>query len=136
MSEPVYQVLVSRILRLYNPRTAIPWEVPGSFRRAVSKADSITKYEDEPFRSDEYHLGRIRFFCDQITAEETIEPVEIDNYFDPMGPSSGIVVIDGHHRLIAADLTKLIKIPVCYAGLVDGIRWLTGRRRTIPEDWQ
>lgn len=139
----VYQVLVTRLLRCYNPKATLRWNVeptellnvPGYFRDAVLITPPISEYVGDYYRSDKYHLGRIHYFCNQITAKRPIEAIEIDNIFSSSGRSVGPVVLDGHHRLIAADLMKLCQIPASYGGLVDGIDWLTGRQRGIPENW-
>ncbi len=123
------RVLVHRLLRLYNPWKGIELERPRFFI-SVMRADPIEQYSEHGYEG--YDPGRVRYLLDKILGGWTPDPIEIDNYFS-YGRFSGLALLDGHHRLIAAHYARLKTIPAIVGGWVALSEWLCGTRRTMPE---
>lgn len=123
--------LLSRLLEFYDPEMALLGKHIST--EQVDKAKPIARYVDSWDRKPtaRWHLGRIKFFLDKFRNAEKIDPIEVDNevWRDQL---YGPVVIDGHHRLIAAKLAGKQKIDCHYAGRVDFLRYLTGKRQKTP----
>lgn len=130
--DQVDQVLVRRVLRLYNP-----WEhlqIP-SEGFATTMLEYLTQetYLDGYQRTDDYHYGRVRFLMKVLLEGKPLEPIELDNRWVGTSPA-GLLVIDGHHRLIAAALLKVPTIPASYSGWTEILSYLKGERKTSPVD--
>ena len=83
---------------------------------------------------DDWHIGRARFFYDQLLAGDTLDPISLDNVCNGSHIYAMPVVIDGHHRLGASLLAGVPTIPAYYGGRTDLLSYLTGRRKTCPID--
>jgi len=114
---------MDRLLAVYDPWGALGVPRDG-FEEAIWQAVPISEHVHPLGRRDDYHPGRVRYFRE---IPEAITPIEIDNFFPGLSIGSGeIVVVDGHHRLIAAVYLQWPWIAAEYAGLVDLGLWLAG----------
>ncbi len=116
-----------RLVELYDP-----WrELDVTKAQVIKHGRQRKKYSAR--RSRNYDLGRINFFARQYAEGEKVEPIILDNvcYAGCIYPTP--VLVDGHHRLCAAHLTGMQKIPSSYSGRLDLLDYLKGRRKTKPE---
>ena len=120
-------IIADRLLEYYDP-----W-----FCLDVTPQDAATphyplvhEHQSYDLRDKDYHLGRITYFRDLLLDGAALDPIDIDNDWDLGCP----IVVDGHHRLCAAILAKVPTIPAQYGGRVDFLRYLTGARKTKPEE--
>lgn len=87
-------------------------------------------YEDERFRDEKYHIGRVLWFAELLlTDEELVSPVEIDNVCDRSHIYPIPVILDGYHRIAAAVFAQRPTIRAHYGGRVDVLRYLEGKGR-------
>lgn len=136
MSDGIDLVIATRLWRLYRNEWA------DDLRKGLT-AKSILVHPPQPeFREDAprwfdtpeerlWDLGRIRYFYDQIKAGQKIDPIDVDNQCSHGRVHPVPIVLDGHHRLIAAVVARA-RIPVSYGGRVDLLDYLTGKRRHPP----
>ncbi len=121
------KILVERLLKYYNPFLNLginwyryhdhTWE-PVEFRKPYD-------------RDEDWHYGRVAFFVQILEAGRSVEPLEIDMYWH--GSSvTGLALLDGHHRLCAAEITKTRTLPAHVGGVVSIIEWLTGVHDRAP----
>lgn len=126
------QVLVQRLVSFYEPFAQLGITRDGYF---ASKWDPVTTYVRDPERfrlSSEWHYGRIEHFVRELREGRVLEPLEVDMSWS--GAScTGIVLVDGHHRLCAADISELTAVPASCSGIVDIIDWLKGYHHNTPE---
>lgn len=80
-----------------------------------------------------YHAPRVLAFVFRLRAGEQLDPITFDNSFDRWS-LTGLVLIDGHHRLIAAAVTRHTTVSCSYSGRVDLLEWLEGKRRLRPPE--
>jgi len=128
----VDQVLVPRVLRLYNPWRHLNIE-SGGFARTMQDYPIQSTYLDGFQRTDDYDYGRVRHLMDEMQVGKEPEPIELDNSWMGTTPT-GLLVVDGHHRLMAAALLKRRFIPALYSGWTDVLDWLKGQRKSCPFD--
>jgi hypothetical protein len=81
-----------------------------------------------------WHWGRIRYFYEMLRSGEALDPIVLDNKCANGHVYPILVLVDGHHRLCAADLAEAQTIPVLYSGRVDLLKWLEGKRAKRPEE--
>ena len=130
-----HSVLVGRLLRHYDP-------FPQLFARRptlamVQKSPVVNgrvAVPDFEIPSDAWERGRIRYFMALYETGQHVDPIELDWKWGQFAPVS-LVLLDGHHRLCAASLVKLTRIPVSYGGPVDFLDYLTGERRSVPRGY-
>ena len=125
----ISQVHIVRVLEWYDPFTALDLEqgqLQDVFTVPVIREPHLLVWGQEWSAAE--HLGRIRFFVED---PDQIDPIEIDNMWDGDRPS-GLLVVDGHHRLLAAHRLGWGKISCTYGGWVDVLEYLTGERETCP----
>lgn len=129
-------VIASRLWRLYHPQNAWAATFNGLTPVALQEVAPIAEYLDPAHRSLDdraWDLGRIRFFYDELGRGADLEPIDVDNVCDGGRIYPIPIVLDGHHRLIAAVLRRR-RIRVEYGGRVDLLDYLKGQRRRPPLD--
>jgi hypothetical protein len=89
----VNHLLVRRLVRLYNPWTAIGLAPDFTW---LESATPVSVFKPELVMDDErdmeYHKGRVKFFIDHLQKGLDLEPIEVDNACDgslPTGLPSG-----------------------------------------------
>jgi len=125
------EIIVSRLLKIYDP-----WDM---FRHnSVLNKEIVYEYIPQEYIPEEerewnnvvdsaknYDYGRIHFFANKSTCD----PIDLE-FID-------YVLLDGHHRVMAWDLTKKETIPCNYSGNEDLLTYLTGASDIDPlEDTQ
>lgn len=124
-------IIVQRLIKHYNPYTPLGLRRERFFEK---KWRPRTKFIDDKDRSPDeaWHYGRIAHFVNEIRKGNKLDEIIVDmNWF---GIScTGIAVIDGHHRLCAADIAGAERIPASVGGIVDIIQWLAGIHDNAPE---
>lgn len=124
---PVEQVIVQRVIRLYDW-----WMDSLYFGR---RASDFRRYEPKGFMSEvnrpydlAWNLGRVHALMRRIERGQRIDPIEIDS-----DSRSEVFLHDGHHRLAAAHVLHVERIPAYYRGReTDLLAYLIGDRRTRP----
>ena len=99
------------------------------------------EFVDEASRESlvSYDARRVRYFIERLRAGLPIDPISVESrayqyrVCSPVGWGPPYVD-DGHHRFVAAVLTKTERIPATFGGLVTTINWLTGKRNTLPPE--
>lgn len=93
--------------------------------------------EEEPYggsenvmhqsRSKEWHISRILYF---VNHPEEICGIEVDNFFNGFSIEPVPVIVDGHHRFLAAVWLykegRMTSISSHYSGYVDLFNYLSG----------
>ncbi len=87
---------------------------------------------ERPVEDDPWHLGRVRYFFDQLQAGKKLDPICVDNMCDAGHIYAVPVIIDGRHRLVASHLAGVRTIAASYGGRVDLRDYLIGLRKTQP----
>lgn len=134
--DPYSKVLVARLWELYAwPERGLPMQ-----KMTIQKlltyptqpvyVSDVARTRKQPKRSWDY--GRIRFFYEELLANKTLDAIEVDNQCDFGHIYPVPVLLDGHHRLAASHLAGARIILVSYAGRIDLLRYLTGKRKTCP----
>lgn len=80
-----------------------------------------------------YSTQRIRYFRDLFLENKKVTPIEVDNNWSRWRPT-GLVLVDGHHRLCGAILARSVHVDVSYSGAEDALTWLKGES-TNPPNW-
>lgn len=131
-----HRVIVARLWDLYAwPERMLPM-------RAMT-VDKLLRYRSQPvYVSDDartrkqptraWDYGRIRFFYEQLLGGMKLDAIEVDNECNWGRIYPVPILLDGHHRLAASHLAGARIIYVSYAGRVDLLRYLMGRRKTCP----
>jgi hypothetical protein len=124
--------LVGRLNRLYRWPESL---YLGKALKDLEGVRPVVNFEPEDKRPDDkgWHLGRVKFFVNQLQRGLKLRPITIDCNCYGMHVSVEPIVIDGHHRLAAATFVKARRIPVSFSGRVDLRDYLTGKRRTLPD---
>lgn len=94
---------------------------------------------DLPGLASGWDLGRIRWFVEEIERGAALDPIELESqsfqyrigYPVVWGPPT---VQDGNHRLAAAAIVGLERIPSTFGGPLTTLRWLEGKRKTPPPE--
>lgn len=122
------RILVARLLEFYDPLSALGLE-PGDGSCELVWPPRKTPIAWGKIRTTRrVHLARVRWF---VESPELIDPIWVDN--DTAGGWFGTpIVTDGHHRLLAAIRLGWERIPAEYSGVVAGLRYLQGRKKTSP----
>lgn len=81
----------------------------------------------------DWDCGRVRFFIDCIKANKRLRPIEVDNECAHGAILPRPIVLDGHHRLVAARALQVPLIAVHYGGRIDVLDYLTGKTDKAPE---
>ena len=125
----MHSILVERALQFICPYA--PLEI--SRRMYYRSKWTPERFQPDAVRPNEpwWHLGRIEFFVREIREGRPLDPISIDMRWNHMSPT-GLVLIDGHHRLCAADIMGVTRIPCEYGGLVDTLTWLEGQSDRAP----
>jgi hypothetical protein len=121
----IYNVIVDRLLRVYDPLDALRLPDIEEVKNLVSKAVPEAFYAHHGARDPDYDVGRIRYFVDVLRADGFMDPIKINNDW-AMNKFAGVVLVDGHHRLLGAYFAGAETIPAQYAGIVNVLDWLTG----------
>lgn len=91
------------------------------------------KYPCKENKSTNWHIGRIIYF---INHPEEIKDIEIDNMCNGMYICPIPIIVDGHHRFMAAmwlnSQGKMDKIHCMYGGREDVLDYLTGNIDKCP----
>lgn len=121
--------MVARLLEFYDPYSPLDL-----WREAFFEHDwKPRRYSPERERKNaQWHYGRIEYFVRRFKRGSKIEPIEVDMTWCRHS-CTGLVVLDGHHRLCAADLAGVTEIPADCGGVVEVIHWLEGRHDHRPE---
>jgi hypothetical protein len=128
--ENLDMVLVNRLLRFYDPYVALGLDAEGvvrDLRKHPSRKTPI-RWSGERLVSRRQHVARIRFFVEN---PDRIDAIALDNavrggwFCEP-------IVVDGHHRLIAALILRRRRIPASYSGLNSTLDYLVGKIRREP----
>lgn len=123
----VDHVLTGRLKQSYWPA----WLQLLTLARVLGTEPREFCHEDLRASDSGYDAGRIHFLLRQIKAREPLDPIEIDTSWYNHSPV-GIIVIDGHHRLVAAVLARKRRIPASVGGLVKARDWLVGESPVCP----
>ena len=119
-------IFINRLLKIYNPWYPLDLDHEIDF----SKIRLVRNYRE--IRSKSYSLGRIKYLIRKIKTDCWVpDAIEIDNIWSG-GCPCGVIIIDGHHRVIAAFLAGLKTIECTYSGDLDILNWMTGRVSKIP----
>ena len=140
----VDSILVSRLKRFIDPFNVLFLEEESPLNMKVRQIKvqypAVSNYvapelrwEFKKLSSQVWHIGRVRYFIDQLEAGKQLDPIDVDNACD-RGFIYQPILVDGHHRFCAAILVGKRRIPVHYSGRMDTLRWLTGARRNAPGD--
>jgi hypothetical protein len=130
----VDSILVRRLQAVYWPgwcRTIV--ERPAKVL-AATPVHQFCEHGSRPDQTDHpFHLGRVRYFLDELQRGAAIAPIDVDQIVFPTrgGPPSWgpPCVLDGHHRFMAAVLARTRRIPASCSGLCTSIDWLKGVMR-------
>lgn len=121
------QVLTGRLTQWYYP----PWLRRFTLEHVLRSRPREFEHETTRMHDRGYDAGRIHFLLLQLRSGAELTPIELDMSWH--GSSvTGLVVIDGHHRLVAHVLGRKRHIPASVSGLVSMIEWLRGERRKCP----
>jgi hypothetical protein len=117
------KLIVARLWTLYEwPEWNLPMQ-----KMTIQK---LLRYRSQPqYVSDvertrkqpelRWDYGRIRFFYERLLANETLEPIDVDNCCDYGHIYAEPILLDGHHRLAAqafsADCSDVNVRSVCGA---------------------
>jgi hypothetical protein len=129
-------LLVERLWELYPwpewklPMRGMTVEKLLNYRARPKYVSDVTRTIKQPPRAWDY--GRIRFFYEEVLAGRALDPVEVDNVCEGGRIYPIPALNDGHHRLAGSHLAGARTIRAFYAGRVDLLRYLTGRRKTCP----
>lgn len=128
-------VLVQRLIKHYNPYRPLGISkkrfLAGKFRpRAKFIPDNDR--DDKIAKDLNWHYGRVAHFVNAIRKGHKIEKIEVDMKWHNSW-CCGLDVLDGHHRLCAADIAGAERIPASVGGIVDIIEWLAGIHDNAPE---
>jgi hypothetical protein len=111
-----HQIYIDKFLNYYDPFSALDLDTDLS----LDGVEPLVEYQTHLHtcqRDKTYHLRRIRFFVEELRRND-LDPIEIDNQGDTVA-SMWPVLIDGHHRLIAAILEHQEMIWCTYGGRLD-----------------
>lgn len=130
----VDKLLVDRLTSLYTPanRLASLGEATLTECRAARVRACYEHEESIERHSRSWHLGRVRYFVEELERGAGLTPIVVDNLCSNGRIYPEPIVIDGHHRLIASKLTGAPIILAEYSGRIDLLRYLTGHRKTCP----
>ena len=133
----IYNILTERLVELWYPSTS-EFVVPlgkltlAKAMKFKARPDFVEDSTDKRPRS--WHYGRVRFFVEEILAGKQLDPIDIDNECEGMLIYPRPTVNDGNHRLVAHHLTKRPTICAYYGGRTDLLKYLIGKRKTVPKD--
>ena len=89
-------------------------------------------YKHPPkMQTKEYHIKRVLWF---VQHPEEIKDIEIDNLFHDRWILPSCVVVDGNHRLMAAKVLGINRIPIIYCGRLDILDYLLGNVDSMPDE--
>lgn len=130
-------ILVARLKQVYWP----DWLAAYYKRHDPRKSGPVCPYLDEQSRGGRrgYDVQRTRFFLREIENGIDLEPILVESRCFQYRVGSPISwgnpeVTDGHHRYVAAVLSRMKNIRVSFGGLVDHLRWLKGEIDEIEEE--
>ena len=132
------EILVDRLVATYEWPNDDPQSAP--FRRLTLEEvlghRPVAAYLDDHSRivDEAWHIGRVRFFYDELRAGRVLDPISIDNRCDRGHIYPEPILLDGHHRLAASVIAGSRTILAWYGGRLDLLAYLTGGRRTCPSD--
>jgi hypothetical protein len=127
-------ILVDRFVDLYDPLGHVGLEDAdlADIQDILPVAACIDRAVLRKCPSRRKDLGRVRYFLEVLLAGGAIDAIEVDNETS-LYAIGGPVLIDGHHRLIAAWLAGRRRVSCRYSGRVDILRWLKGKGKK-PRD--
>lgn len=128
-------VLVSRLCEVYWPVWMRNYYARHDPRRPGPVSDFVP--DDKRTRRRGYDVQRVRFFLNAIRQRRKLEPIQVESscaqYRIGTPPAWGPPqVVDGHHRFVAAVLSKKRRIAVSFGGVVDDLKWLRGDTNKKP----
>lgn len=132
-----HNILINRLCGLYGwPRS---WDHSPFSKLTVRKLSgyvAVKEYLPDETRvvQEAWHIGRVRYFYEELLAGRPIDPISIDNVCHSGRIYAEPVVLDGHHRLAGSVLAKARTIRAWYGGRIDLLNYLTGKRRKCPSD--
>lgn len=122
-------------------------------RRMVMRHRARAEYLDGPARTEAmsatdlrkliqrsgWDLGRVRHFVERVESGDVLDPIELESVSYQARPGSPLAwgppgIMDGNHRLAAAAILGLERIPATFGGPLTTLKWLTGARRTPPPE--
>jgi len=131
--DPVYYIIVNRLAQFYDAAERLGLGTITD--EEVMAAPIQSHWRTEVYGDDgrAWHLGRIHYLAEGMWSGLPMEPIELDNdcTYETIGPP---VIIDGHHRFLAAQLANAHAIPATYGGRCDILNYLRGKRKTAPKD--
>jgi hypothetical protein len=101
-------------------------ELIGAMPNAVPVAGHVP-YSSRDFA---YHVGRVKHFIESGIPS----PIVLDNVCGRGSIYPVPVLLDGHHRFLAAMERYDEFIPCHYGGRTDLLLWLTGESDDLPDD--
>lgn len=127
MPDDTHRILLNRLRQFYWPG----WLNRLTLTRVLRSRPR--QFESEQLRVYDrgYDAGRVHFLMRQLHKRRGLDPIEIDTTWHGNSPV-GLVVTDGHHRLVAAVLAGRQSVRASVSGLVDMRRWLTGDTDKCP----
>lgn len=125
---------IGRLLGKYDPFHMLGWRKPPTLKEIFAhERVSFVPEEERDMADVVWHGGRVADLVDRIRKGEDVGPIQIDNFCDAGNIYPEVVVLDGHHRLVAAYLLGVETIEAIYGGRTDLLEWLTGQSDKEPQ---
>lgn len=135
MKKGTNKILVDRIFGLTDGVYNLNIYSYKEFKELVLKSSPQSIYIDNSKnRKKRYHVQRCRYFYDLFLQNKKVDPISIDAYCYGEHVTPYPVIDDGNHRLIAAKIAGIKTIKAYYGGRLDTLRYLQGKRKTLPEE--
>lgn len=125
-------IFVERLLEHYQVYAPLGITRAGYLKKSWEPMDEYVRDQDRYKQTSAWHYGRIEHFVRTLRAGNRLDAIEVDMQWCGSA-CTGLVVVDGHHRLIAADITGTERIKASVSGIVTIIDWLRGRNNIKPE---
>lgn len=127
-------VLLDRLLCDVDPFWSLGWESQPPIEEFLKYSPiGWIKESDRPQRISEYDWRRVCYFIWQVKNGKPLDPITIDCVCYGLRVLPQSTVIDGNHRLCAANLTKQRLVKINFSGRVDLLEWLKGETNVKPE---
>lgn len=134
-TDKVDHVLVRRLMKCYSWwKTSFYHKITRTkLLEYAPREDYLDEKDDRRWDNLEWNCGRVRHFYDLFSQGKKVTPITLDNHCSAGYIYPEVVLVDGHHRLAGAIFAGVKKIPSSYSGRTDLLRYLKGRRKTIPQ---
>jgi len=134
MEPSYYDLLVDRLAKMCTWHDALYVGLTVEKLRAYPCIGEFREDRERFGFDDGWHLGRVRFFVEQLQAGVKLDPIVVDNVCDRGHIYAVPLIVDGHHRFAASCIARAPTIAASYGGRVDLRRYLTGDLATPPSD--